>query len=324
MLKDKMTKPANRLLTLILLLQRQPTQKAATLASELGVSVRTIHRYIELLDEIGIPVYTERGPYGGFSLVRGYKMPPLIFSPQEAVAICLGTRLVTEIWGNLYADSAQSALLKLENLLPDDQRSEVTWARRSLVTLGLKHPGLEMEGNSLEKLRQAIRGSHRVDMQYMGASTSEPLERTIDPYAILFRSGLWYVVGYCHRRFSVRTFRLDRIQEMTVSTETFQAPDDFDVRKYWENAFHNLLQVRIKMKFSKEYADIARNNRANWDEFETLQDDSVIVTMNAPDLIWAASSVIAYGPAIEVLEPAELRVTLREWALAISATYASV
>ncbi len=72
-----MTKPANRLLTLILLLQRQPNQKAADLADSLGVSVRTLHRYIELLDEMGIPVYTERGPCGGFSLVRGYKMPPL-------------------------------------------------------------------------------------------------------------------------------------------------------------------------------------------------------------------------------------------------------
>ena len=82
-----MSKPANRLLTLILLLQRKPNQKAAELAASLGVSVRTLHRYIEMLDEMGIPVYTGRGPYGGFSLVRGYKMPPLVFTPEEAVAV---------------------------------------------------------------------------------------------------------------------------------------------------------------------------------------------------------------------------------------------
>src|ERR1035437_10368915 len=81
-----MTKPASRLITLILLLQNRPNQKAADLAGELGVSVRTLHRYFSDLDDMGIPIYAERGPYGGFSLVRGYKMPPLVVSPEEAVA----------------------------------------------------------------------------------------------------------------------------------------------------------------------------------------------------------------------------------------------
>ena len=81
-----MSSPATRLLTLIMLLQRRPKQKAGDLADALGVSVRSVHRYIDMLDEMGIPVYSERGPDGGFSLVRGYKMPPLVFTPEEAVA----------------------------------------------------------------------------------------------------------------------------------------------------------------------------------------------------------------------------------------------
>ena len=75
---------ATRLITLIMLLQRQPNQEAAELAEELGVSVRTLHRYFGMLDEMGIPIYAQRGPQGGFSLVRGYKLPPLIFTPEEA------------------------------------------------------------------------------------------------------------------------------------------------------------------------------------------------------------------------------------------------
>ena len=80
-----MSNTATRLITLIFLLQNQPNQKASDLAEKLGVSIRTIHRYFGMLDEMGIPVYAERGPYGGFSLVRGYKIPPLIFSVEEAV-----------------------------------------------------------------------------------------------------------------------------------------------------------------------------------------------------------------------------------------------
>ena len=92
-----MSKPASRLITLIMLLQNRPSQKAAGLASELGVPVRTLHRYLAQLDEMGIPIYAERGPYGGFSLVRGYKMPPLVFTPAEAVAVSLGTGLVEDL-----------------------------------------------------------------------------------------------------------------------------------------------------------------------------------------------------------------------------------
>src|SRR5215470_5977087 len=128
-----MSNTATRLITLIMLLERQPNQKAATLADELGVSVRTLHRYFGMLDELGIPIYSERGPQGGFSLVRGYKMPPLIFSPAEAAALCLGMGLVADLWGQLYKEAAQSAAAKVENILPEDQLAEVAWARRTLV-----------------------------------------------------------------------------------------------------------------------------------------------------------------------------------------------
>ena len=131
-----MANTATRLITLIMLLQRRPNQKAAELAEELGVSVRTIHRYMGMLDEMGIPVFSERGPHGGFSLVRGYRMPPLVFTPEEAVALYLGTTLVREMWGEMYRDAAQSALAKLDNVLPDEQRHEVAWARRTLLATG--------------------------------------------------------------------------------------------------------------------------------------------------------------------------------------------
>src|SRR5512147_2335753 len=132
-----MSNTATRLITLIFLLQNKPNQKASELAAELGVSPRTLHRYFEMLDEMGVPVYSERGPYGGFSLVRGYKMPPLVFTLEEAVAVALGTGIVEEMWGDLYREAARGALAKLENLLPEEQLREVTWARSSLIATGL-------------------------------------------------------------------------------------------------------------------------------------------------------------------------------------------
>jgi predicted DNA-binding transcriptional regulator YafY len=316
-----MTKPANRLLTLILLLQRKPNQKAAELAAFLGVSVRTLHRYIELLDEMGIPVYTGRGPYGGFSLVRGYKMPPLVFSPEEATAVALGTGLVEEMWGELYREAARDALVKLENLLPEGQRDEVKWARRTLVSVGLAHPGLDAQAAILGKLRQAMRQSHRVDMLYQGASARKPGNRKLDPYAIAFRWGWWYAVGYCHTRGALRTFRIDRIQELNVLNEPFQAPVDFNAREFMEQAVQGQAQMQARLGFAKEAAHLARTNRALWDAVEELADGSVVVTFSAPDLNWAASTVLAYGPLVEVLGPPELRHLVRDWAQTVAGLY---
>jgi predicted DNA-binding transcriptional regulator YafY len=312
-----MANVATRLFTLLMLLQRQPNQKAAGLAAELGISVRSLHRYIRMLEEMGIPVYAERGPYGGFSLVRGYKMPPLIFTPAEAVAVSLGTGLVEDLWGQLYRSAARSALAKLENLLPEQQREEVSWARRALVTAGLYHPGQESLAAILETLRRAIRESCRVQMFYQSASRPAPGPRQLDPYALAFRWGWWYVVGYCHTRREVRTFRLDRIQELTVLKQSFQTPSGFDARAFIEEITRGQPQVLARLKFTRAAAPVARLNRLFWSELAEQPDGSLLVTFPAPDLDWAASTILAYGPVAEVLDPPELRQLVHAWSQAI-------
>lgn len=316
-----MTQPASRLITLILLLQRQPNQKAAALAAQLGISVRTLHRYIAMLDEMGIPVYTERGPYGGFSLVRGYRMPPLVLSPEEATAVSLGTGLVEEIWGGLYRDAARSALAKLDNLLPDEQRQEIAWARRSLVATGMHRSDQRQATPILEKLRRAVRELRRVSMIYRSSGRLEKQARDVDPYALVYRWGWWYVVGYCHLRQERRSFRVDRIEELVLSAQVFQLPPDFDVHAYLAAEFRDQPHLAARIRFAPEITHIALANRSSWESLQEQPDGAVVVTFQAPDLNWAASSVLAYGPFVTVLEPPELRQMVQEWAQSIVSSY---
>ena len=229
-----MSNTATRLITLIFLLQNQPNQKASELAENLGVSLRTVHRYFEMLDEMGIPVYSERGPYGGFSLVRGYKMPPLVFALEEAVAIVLGTGIVEEMWGELYREAARGALAKLENLLPEEQIREVAWARQSLIATGMNRADLKAQTPALEKLRRAIREHRSVRMNYQSSQVPHPSSRRLNPYALVHRWGWWYVVGFCHVHQEIRTFRVDRISEITLLDSTFAHPTDFNLHAYSE------------------------------------------------------------------------------------------
>jgi predicted DNA-binding transcriptional regulator YafY len=316
-----MTTTATRLITLIMLLQNRPNQKAADLANSLGVSVRTLHRYFDMLDEIGIPVYTERGPYGGFSLVRGYKMPPLVLTPEESVAVALGTGMVEELWGHLYRDPARGALAKLENLLPDEQRHEVAWARKSLITTGMHRSNLDALGETLEKLRRATRERRQVRMQYQSRGQTEAGPREFDPYAIVHRWGWWYAIGYCHVRATVRTFRVDRMQELALLDQGFDIPAEFDIHAYLEQEQAARPGFPVTMRFAPQVAAMAREYAIGWDSVEEMPDGSLVVTMNAPDVMWAASNALAYGPAVTVISPEEVRRTVVEWAQAIVMLY---
>jgi predicted DNA-binding transcriptional regulator YafY len=316
-----MSNAATRLITLMMLLQRQPNQKAADLAEKLGVSVRSLHRYVTMLDEMGIPVYSERGPYGGFSLVRGYKMPPLVFSPEEATAVYLGTSLVREMWGKLYQDAAQCALAKLDNVLPEEQQHEIAWARRSLVTTGMHRASLDALTPLLEKIRRAIREQRRVLMIHRKQTDQEGQAREVEPYALVNRNGWWYLVGYCRLRSAIRSFRLDRIAELTLLDKTFQIPAGFDVHAHLAKAFESESKVLMRLRFSPQTKHVVSELGATWDALEDQADGAVIVTMAMPDLQWAASMALSLGPIVTVLEPEELRQTVREWANAVAALY---
>ena len=317
-----MTTVATRLITLILTLQRQPGQKAADLANRLGVSVRTLHRYFEMLDEMGVPVYAERGPYGGFSLVRGYKLPPLVFTPEEAVAVSLGTSLVREMWGQLYHEAAQGALAKLENVLPDEQRQEIAWARRSLVATGMNRADIEMLAPKLEKLRRAVRENRSVNVSYHSGSNPHGEQRDLDPYALIHRWGWWYVVGWCHLRKALRTFRVDRIGELTLSEQRFSLPSSFDIQEYMAQEWKDVPQIRVRLRFAPESAAIAQYSQGYWDSLTEQPDGSIETTFNATDLYAAAANILAYGPAVAVLDPPEVRQMVLAWAQEVTARYA--
>lgn len=317
-----MSNTATRLITLIMLLQRQPNQSAAQLAQVLNVSVRTVQRYITMLDDMGIPVYAERGPYGGYALVRGYRMPPLIFTPEEAAAVYLGTSLLEEVWGRLYQEAAHGALAKLDNVLPDEQRREVAWARQAVLSIGTNWTNPNLSIPFVEQLLEAIRGRQRVCMHYRSRTQAEPAQRVVDPYKLVSRWGRQYCIGYCHLRQAPRTFRLDRLSGLDLLDETFDELPDFNIREYVAHDPFFQPQVQVRLRYGPEAALTALNNRSYWETLEEQADGSVEVTFAAPDLDAAAGAVIQVGfPAI-ILEPATLRERVYTQAKAIADHYA--
>ncbi len=282
-----MSNVATRLLSLILMLQSQASWKASDLAEELGVSERTIHRYMEMLEEMGIPIYTERGPYGGFALLRGYRLPPLIFTAEEATVLTMGANLVQQLWGRSYQDVVASVRAKLNNVLPDDLRQEVAEAQDTLVICGLTARDYQPWEGTLRTLRESIHHHQRINLRYRGFS-QKTTSREVDPYALSFYGGFWYLVGFCHLRRELRTFRVDRIQELNLLRARFEPPRNFSAREYMLRTMQFEPRTTAVVRLEADVAMMVRERYGHWMEITEQGDGSITAQFGMDNLEWAA------------------------------------
>jgi predicted DNA-binding transcriptional regulator YafY len=317
-----MSNVATRLISIILILQSRGTLKAGELAEELGVSERTVHRYMAMLDELGIPIYSERGPYGGFSLVRGYKLPPLIFTPEEATALYLGAALVKEIWGASYHDAVVAATAKLDNVLPEDLLQEVEQTRRGLLVTGWLRRDYGPWEPLLTELRRCVARRRQVTAVYQ-SFRQELTRRTVDPYALALQWGNWYLVGYCHLRGGMRTFRVDRLQQIEPTGQTFEIPAGFSAREYLSRMVDErpASYYRVTVRFEADVAHLVRERKEEWQHLAENEDGSVLLTFDASDLAWPCRWVLGYQDRATVLSPPELAVMVCDTARAVAARY---
>jgi predicted DNA-binding transcriptional regulator YafY len=315
-----MSQVATRLLSLILLMQSRRTWKASDLAAELEVSVRTVHRYMGMLEEMGIPIYSERGPYGGFGLLRGYHLPPLVFSAEEATVLYMGAHLVREVWGETYRDAVTGATAKLDNVLPDELRQEVARLRQNLVIGGLTAIDYRPWGAILDLLRHCIGERRCVHLVYH-APGQEPTERKVDPYVLAFQFGLWYLVTYCHLRGEMRTFRVDRIQDAAPAEGRFTIPRDFDASAYLQQAMEPDRAHTVVVHLEASVASLVREQHGRWMQIEDQADGSATARFQVASLEWASAWILSLGAATRVIEPPELAERVRQIARDIAAQY---
>jgi predicted DNA-binding transcriptional regulator YafY len=300
-----MTSVATRLLSMIFLFQSRRQWTVSELSDELDVSDRTVHRYIGMLEEMGIPLYSERGPYGGFSLLRSYKLPPLIFTPEEATVLYMGARLVQDIWGKPFQDAVTGVTAKLDNVLPDDIRQEVSRAQRSLVVMMGASRDYAPYHALMASLRDCIAEGRGVALRYHSFARVET-DRTVDPYALSFRWGNWYLIGYCHLRKELRTFRIDRIKDCTALDTSFELPRDFDAKTYLEETMRWEDQYEVVVRLDDAVAPRIREMASDWMRVLDNADGSVTVRFDVDNLNWATGWVLSWGRLARALEPPEL------------------
>jgi predicted DNA-binding transcriptional regulator YafY len=223
-----MTRPTARVLALLEALQSGGTRTVADLAARLEVDERTVRRYIGHLKDLDVPVRSVRGRYGGYRLGPGFRMPPLMLTDEEALAVLLG--LIAARRSGLAATSAaaaDSAAAKLRRVLPEALGRRLDALLQTADFTAPERPGVPPEARVLLLLAEAARHRQPVAISYADRD-GRPSERIVHPYGIVAHSGRWYVTGADSSSGELRNFRLDRIFRPAVRAGTFEVPDDFD------------------------------------------------------------------------------------------------
>jgi predicted DNA-binding transcriptional regulator YafY len=223
-----MTRPTARVLALLEILQSGGTRTVADLADRLGVDERTVRRYAGHLLDLDVPVESVRGRYGGYRLAPGYRMPPLMLTGDEAVAVLLG--LVAGRRAGLTTTSGtatDSATAKLRRVLPPALGRRLDALLETADVTGPARTGPAPEVGVLLLLAEAARDRHPVRLGYTDRA-GRRTDRTLFPYGIVAHSGRWYVTGADSAGGEVRSFRLDRIATAEAARGSFEVPDGFD------------------------------------------------------------------------------------------------
>ncbi|MBD0354622.1 MAG: YafY family transcriptional regulator [Rubrobacteraceae bacterium] len=289
---------------------------ASEIAGRLEVGERSVRRYVERLREIGIPVEGERGRYGAYVLRPGFRLPPLMFTDEEALGLTLGLLAARRLGLSGVTPAVEGALAKVERVMPVALRERVRDLEET-VTPALAPPATPPTGEVVLKVASAVRGRKRIHLRYRSGH-SEETEREVDPYGVVHREGFWYTFGYDHLRGGTRLFRLDRILDVEVLEAGFVRPAGLESQEGVLRTVANLpgddwsVEVLLETTLAEAREEVPPMTAA----LEEVE-GGVILRCSTSDLGWMARVLSGLSCQFVVRRPAELREALRHHAAEI-------
>jgi len=310
--------PTTRVLSVLELLQAHRQMSGPRLAERLEVDVRSVRRYIMMLQDLGIPIEAERGRYGTYRLLRGFKLPPLMFTEDEALALTLGLLATRRLGMAMAAPAVEGALAKIDRVLPEALRERVQAVQETLVltSISSERSSSAPDSSVVLTLSTATQQEKRVWMRYQSGQ-AEQTERAVDPYGLIFHAGLWYTVGYCHLRQDLRMFRLDRVLQAKLLEEPFTRPPDFDSLDYLRRSIANMPGTwKVEVLLEMPLAEAERQVPPTMAMLEQIQ-GGVLLSCYTQELSWMAHFLVSLRCPLIVREPLELHEALRTLAAEI-------
>ena len=321
---DRVLNRTERLFALVLLLQTRPSMTSRDLAEHFSVSRRTIFRDLRALGESGVPLTYADG--GGYEILEGYQLPPLMLSAREAATLLLGTEMMKMQSDASLAKDADLVGMKIQHVLP----AEITEYIERLQANTVMDPywlnrhqfnPADAEEGCWYELSQAVARQSRVLMEYFVVSRNELTRRTIDPLGLVYYTDHWNLIAYDHLRDDIRNFRLDQIHSMRVLMERFERPEGFDLEKHLDERGTSTQNIEITIRFEKRTYQWARSSIPAKIDLEVEEEEHIRVTFSFENEEYIANWLLRYGTQAKVVAPDSLCKAVAYKAKSLAAMY---
>ncbi|PIQ60631.1 MAG: DNA-binding transcriptional regulator [Bacteroidetes bacterium CG12_big_fil_rev_8_21_14_0_65_60_17] len=328
---DKEGTRTDRLFAMILLLQQRPSMTSRDLAEYFGVSRRTIFRDLRSLTDSGVPLAYSEG--GGYEILEGYQLPPLMVTAREAATLLVGTEFMKLQGETALGRDAEEVALKIKAVLPREVKDFVsTLLDRTVLdpfwTQAVAHEAEETE--RWHKVSEAVARGQRVVMEYWVESRKELTKRRVDPLGLVYYTDHWNLIAFDHLRSEVRNFRLDRAKSLFVLSERFTWPEGFDLPAYLleRGMGADAPQITVDVarnvlrRFEAELpARLERENASLPPEPADEGRDPVRVTFQFDNLDYMAAWLLRFSADVTIISPDALIDRLRSALSAIASKY---
>ena len=313
----------DRLVAMVLHLQGRRVVRAEELATHFSVNIRTVYRDIAALGEAGVPISGEAGV--GYCLMKGYQLPPVMFTAEEATSLFVGGELVKHFTDASLHAPMVSALDKLRAVLPRDRQDHIERLTQRTLVYGNGARGAAPEAVAqrwLLPVQQGVVMRRVLRMDYRGRGQETDTARDVEPLGVVFYGGAWYLVAWCRLRQDYRHFRIDRIRRLELTPLVFPPRQDFSLARHMQESVDRKETIPVRVWFARGAQDRARR-----DSFATLievkqRDGGAEFSLYAWSLEWLAGWLLSFGGDAEALAPAKLRQLVRAGAARIAARHA--
>ena len=302
------TSPTARALLALELVQGNPGITADRLADKLGVSERAARRYVAILREAGIPIESVRGPYGGYRVGRGLRLPPLVFSSAEALGLVMAV-LDGHHDASDPADPVGGALGKIVRALPEPVAAQAEVVRRTTAPAP-DRAAARPDPATTAALVQACSDHRAVQLDYRSEAGSEWLLE-VDPWAIVVRHGRWYLLCRSHRADARRAYRIDRVRSVLVLDDAFTPPADLDPVAVLEEHLAVGWEYDVEVVIDAPVEAVARCLPPALGRLEPIDADSSRLVGSTSNPWWYAERLAAVPASYRIVGGPELQQTAR-------------
>jgi predicted DNA-binding transcriptional regulator YafY len=292
-------------------MQGRRVTRAEDIAEEFATSIRTVYRDIAALAEAGVPIVGEAGV--GYSIMKGYHLPPVHFTTEEATALITASMLMDRFADSSLMRSMTSALEKIRAVLPPDRQDHIARleSRMSLPTFPQRsQPG------SLFLIQKALADRTVLRISYRGSGAVEPLRRDVEPLGLTYYGDRWHLIAWCRVRQDYRDFRTDRIQAISSLAEQFRHHERFSLADFlgrWDDQTERVKGSILVDPFS---AEKIRKEAPFKILHEARSEQGVTFDIEGGRWDWYIGWLLSFGDHLRVIGPDDLRILLSETAQA--------